>query len=82
MLTPASPLTEPPGEAEKTTRHSGWKFEYRAKDLAVFARLDVEIEVKGYGEYAVINRVVVAKYLKPTYNARTLVARLVLRGSY
>ena len=69
-------IGEPAGEPERTTRHSGWKLEYRAKDSAVYARLDVEIEVKGYGEYAVINQAVVATYLKPTYNARTLVARL------
>ena len=69
-------IGEPAGEPEKTTRHSGWKLEYRAKDLAVYARLDVEVEVRGFGEYAVINQVVVVTYLKPTYNARTLVARL------
>ena len=70
-------IGEPAGEPEKTTRHPGWKLEYRAKDLAVYARLDVEVEVRGFGEYAVINQApVVATYLKPTYNARTLVARL------
>ena len=29
-------IAEPAGEPEKTTRHSGWKLEYRAKDLAVY----------------------------------------------
>lgn len=35
------------GEPEKITRYTGWKREYRAKDLAVYARLDVKIEVCG-----------------------------------
>ena len=69
-------IGEPAGEPERTTRHSGWKLEYRAKDLSVYARLDVEVEVRGFGEYAVINKAVGVTYLKPTYNARTLVARL------
>ena len=64
------------GEPERTTRHSGWKLEYRAKDLAMYARLHVEVEVRGLGEYAGINQAVVMTYLKPTYNARTLLARL------
>ena len=69
-------IGEPAGEPERTPRHSGWKLEYRAKDLAVYARLDVEVEVRGFGEYAVINQAVVVTYLEPTYNSRTLVARL------
>ena len=42
----------------------------------MYARLNVEVEVKGFGEYTVINQAVVVTYLKPTYNVRTLVARL------
>ena len=38
---------EPAGEQEQTTRYSGWKLKYRGKDLAVYTRLDVEVEVRG-----------------------------------
>ena len=34
-------IREPAGDPERTTRHSGWKLKYRAKNIAVYASLDM-----------------------------------------
>lgn len=69
-------IAEPAGGVEKTTRHPDWVVRHWANNLTVYVRRGVEVEVRGFAEFARIGSHVIATYLKPTYNARTMMSKL------